>query len=402
MIGDPKQAIYKFRGADIFTYISAKRAVDGAYSLDTNYRSTHEMVAATNGFFTRHKRPFIYDADIPFVKVLANGGADSLFIENKKSPALSWMLFDGLGVSSKLDLSDTCAEGCAQQVFELLDKAQKNQAVLGYCLNGSDSEHASEKGQPLKAQDVAVLVRSAKQAKWIKNALSKRGIGSVYVGRESIFQSDQALAMHALLQAIHILSENQYRNAIAHPIWQVSLQTLQEFMVNESLWEDQLEQLYAAREVWQKKGVMAMFMYWLHTRNLPAMWLSSKGDSADDSTDSSSNDSLNKGQSTNGERCLTNYLHLAELLQDASCEVQGMQGLISWLSHKISINISDTIKGRPPKSAIATCTQLIPAPNQPKPNKKPCLVESLAVEVSVGFALKSRMAIQIKANGHKL
>ncbi len=315
MIGDPKQAIYKFRGADIFTYISAKRAVDGAYSLDTNYRSTHEMVAATNGFFTRHKRPFIYDADIPFVEVLAKGNADSLFIEGKKSPALSWMMADGLGVNSKLELSDACAQGSAEQICQLLNLAKINQATL--------ANENSEDEKALKAQDIAVLVRSAKQARWVKNALSKRGIGSVYVGRESIFQSDQALAMHSLLQAIHVLSEQQFRNAIAHPIWQVSLITLQEFMNHESLWEEQLEQLYEAREIWLKKGVMAMFMYWLHKRNLPATWLAPSKDNTEE----------------NGERCLTNYLHLAELLQDASGEVQGMQGLISWLSHKISINI---------------------------------------------------------------
>ena len=317
MIGDPKQAIYKFRGADIFTYISAKRAVDGAYSLDTNYRSTHEMVAATNGFFTRHERPFIYDKDIPFVKVLAKGAADSLFIEDKKSPALSWMMADGLRVSSKLELSDSCAQGSAEQICQLLNLAKTNQATL--------ANENSQDARALKAQDIAVLVRSAKQAKWIKNALSKRGIGSVYVGRESIFQSDQALAMHSLLQAIHVLSEQQFRNALAHPIWQVSLEKLQQFMSHESLWEQQLEQLYEAREIWLKKGVMAMFMYWLHKRNLPATWLAPNTDQMEE----------------NGERCLTNYLHLAELLQDASGEVQGMQGLISWLSHKISINIGN-------------------------------------------------------------
>ena len=329
MIGDPKQAIYKFRGADIFTYISAKRAVDGAYSLDTNYRSTTEMVAATNQFFTRHNRPFIYDEDIPFVEVLAKGDAKSLYLNDKKEAALTWMLADGLGVSSKQELSNSCAEGAAEQICQLLNLAKTGQASLRKTPcdddllkeEGVSISEQSLKAQPLKAQDIAVLVRSAKQAKWVKTALSKRGVGSVYVGRESIFQSDQAMAMYSLLQAIHVLSESQFRNAIAHPIWQVSLQTLQTFMQDEALWETQLSQLYEAREIWLKKGVMAMFMYWLHQRDLPATWLSSVG------------------EEENGERCLTNYLHLAEILQDASCEVQGMQGLISWLSNKISVNI---------------------------------------------------------------
>ncbi len=327
MIGDPKQAIYKFRGADIFTYIKAKKAVDGAYSLDTNYRSTFEMVAAVNGFFTRHDRPFIYDADIPFVPVKAKGDAATLNISKKQSPALSWMFADGLGKTSKGDISDECSEGTAEQICELLNLSQAGDATLN---------KGAEDSTPLLAKDIAVLVRSAKQAKWVKTALSKRGIGSVYVGRESIFQSDQALAMYSLLQAIHMLSERQFRNAIAHPMWHVSLQTLQQFMHSESLWEEQLEQLYQAREVWQKKGVMAMFMYWLHKRDLPATWLDRS--SQQESSDNSRPDDNNHGNE-DGERCLTNYLHLAEILQDASTQVQGMQGLISWLSNKISINL---------------------------------------------------------------
>ncbi len=315
MIGDPKQAIYKFRGADIFTYIQAKQAVDGAYSLDTNYRSTQPMVSAVNGFFSRHDRPFIYDKDIPFVSVKAKGDAAALVINNQQSPALSWMFSDGLDKTSKQDIANECSEGCAQQICELLSLSQQGNATLND--PSASDESLSEKS--LLAKDIAVLVRSARQAKWIKQSLSKRGIGSVYVGRESIFQSDQAMAMYSLLQAIHMLSEAQFRNAIAHPVWCVSLETLQQFINGESLWEDQLEQLYAARDLWEKKGVMAMFMNWLHVRDLPAAWLSS--------------------ESIEGERCLTNFLHLSELLQDASSQVQGFQGLISWLSHKISINL---------------------------------------------------------------
>lgn len=52
MIGDPKQAIYAFRGADIYTYLAARRATSGRlHSLDTNYRSSTAMVAAVNQVF---------------------------------------------------------------------------------------------------------------------------------------------------------------------------------------------------------------------------------------------------------------------------------------------------------------------------------------------------------------
>ena len=71
MIGDPKQAIYSFRGADIFTYMMARNAVTAHYSLDYNYRSSPEMIDAVNGFFEHKTAPFIYEQDIPFHRVKA-------------------------------------------------------------------------------------------------------------------------------------------------------------------------------------------------------------------------------------------------------------------------------------------------------------------------------------------
>ena len=64
------------------------------------------------------------------------------------------------------------------------------------------------------------------------------------------------------------------------------------------------------------------------------------------------------------------------LLRSFVLSANAKAGYMAKYAHKISIRINDTIKGKPPKSAMATCTQLIPAPNQPKPNKKPCLAES--------------------------
>ena len=52
LIGDPKQSIYGFRGADIHSYLSARRATEGRhYQLGTNYRSTEALVEAVNQLF---------------------------------------------------------------------------------------------------------------------------------------------------------------------------------------------------------------------------------------------------------------------------------------------------------------------------------------------------------------
>ena len=301
MIGDPKQAIYKFRGADIFTYIKAKHEVQGAYSLDTNYRSSQDMENAVNHVFSQHSRPFIYDSDIPFQPVLSADKGKPLTYEGKKASALTWQLLNVREKPSKEYLNSRFAASAAESISTLLNQSQNEQANID--------------GKKIQAQDIAVLVRSGRQAEFVKQALNERGIASVYVGRDSIFATEEALSVFGLLQAVHEQNERSFKNALAHPIWGLSLAEIEQFNTNEQLWEKQLDALHKALQDWQYKGVMTMLTNWLHDRGMPAIWLQDKN---------------------HGERRLTNVLHLAEILQQASVEQQGMQGLISWFAQQLA------------------------------------------------------------------
>ena len=302
MIGDPKQAIYKFRGADIFTYIQAKQEVTQSYSLDTNYRSSASMVTAVNTLFTQHHSPFIYDQDIPFVSVAAKDDAARLWISGVEDKAVSWQYVntEQREFTKKDELIECFAQECAEQIAQLL--------------NHPEAELKTKEGsKTVLAKDMAVLVRSGRQAQVVKNALNERGVGCVYVGQDNVFESHEAQGLLMLMQAVHALSERKYRNAIAHPIWQLSLSELEANLLDEELWEQQLELLYKAHEIWMKQGIMPMVMFWMHERALPQAWL----------------------DNVNGERTLTNMMHLAELLQDATSEVQGMQGLMTWFDQQV-------------------------------------------------------------------
>ena len=68
LIGDPKQAIYAFRGADIFTYMKARSEVVAHYTLDTNWRSAPGMVESVNALFSRMETAFMFK-EIPFLPV---------------------------------------------------------------------------------------------------------------------------------------------------------------------------------------------------------------------------------------------------------------------------------------------------------------------------------------------
>lgn len=300
MIGDPKQAIYKFRGADIFTYIQAKRQVDGIYSLDTNYRSTASMVEAVNRIFTFAEAPFIFDKDIPFQPVKSIDKAPPLQLNAQPQSALSWQWLSVDAKENKSALDQRFASGAAEQIAQLLNDGAAGTATI------NDS--------PVQAKNIAILVRSGRQAELMKHALRERQISSVFVGRNSIFATEEALALFHFLEAVHEKNERLYRNAIAHPVWMFDLPYLKTLGDNEALWDDELERLSNSHVEWQRQGVMAMLMQWLHQKKLPQKWL----------------------QVANGERRLTNVLHLGELLQQASTDVQGMQGLLSWLGGQIS------------------------------------------------------------------
>src|SRR6185503_747839 len=61
LIGDPKQAIYGFRGADIFTYLEAAARVDQRYTLEENWRSETPLVRGVNAVFSFVGNPFVFD-----------------------------------------------------------------------------------------------------------------------------------------------------------------------------------------------------------------------------------------------------------------------------------------------------------------------------------------------------
>ncbi|MGB0204083.1 MAG: exodeoxyribonuclease V subunit beta [Neptuniibacter sp.] len=297
MIGDPKQAIYSFRGADIFTYIHARRSVSDTYTLDTNWRSTGPMVDAVNQLFLSSASPFIYDQDITFQSVNAAKGEQQLLIQNQPAPALTFWL-------NEQDEPLSRSQYLAQY-------AKATAAEIDHLLSG-----ASIKGRKVIGSDIAVLVRDRNEADEIKRALLQYEHPSVYLSnRDSVFNSETAIELTLLLQAIEDpLNERAVKSALATDLLQLDMQQLDQLNYDEVLWESVLVEFNEYREVWLRQGVLPMLTRLLQNRNLAAVILSR----------------------TDGERRLTNLLHLGELLQKASLQIEGMTGLNRWLNDQIA------------------------------------------------------------------
>ncbi|GAL11312.1 exodeoxyribonuclease V beta chain [Vibrio astriarenae] len=197
MIGDPKQAIYGFRGADIFTYIKARNQVSAHYTLGTNWRSSADMVLSVNQIFELPDSPFIYDSDIPFLPVNYSPSADKRHwtLEGEKQPALIYWQQQPEDDKplSKGEYLDVMASATASEIQKILTASD----------NGSAELVSGDKRHAIQAGDVAVLVRTGAEGQRIQRALADQGIASVYLSnRDSVFSSSVAIDILRLLTAV--------------------------------------------------------------------------------------------------------------------------------------------------------------------------------------------------------
>lgn len=302
MIGDPKQAIYGFRGADIFTYIQARRNVSAHYTLGCNWRSSSALVAAVNGLFERAKDPFIYEADIPFLPVEAQGKSKALLLEGETAPVLHCWQLTGQPTFNRGDYQSKMARATAAEIHRLLTLARAGKALIG--------------SEPVKAGDIAVLVRTGAEGKLVQQELARLAIASVYLSnRESVLEQVEAREILLILHACQNPSEERsLRAALATGLFDLDAKALDELASDERAWESAVQEFMEYRKVWHKRGVLAMLRALLHRRNLAASLLASPY----------------------GERRLTNFLHLGELLQQVSSELDGEYALLRWLGEAVN------------------------------------------------------------------
>ncbi|WP_429143653.1 exodeoxyribonuclease V subunit beta [Aeromonas hydrophila] len=302
MIGDPKQAIYGFRGADIFTYIQARRNVSAHYTLGRNWRSSRALVAAVNGLFERAKDPFIYEADIPFLPVEAQGKSKALLLDGEAAPVLHCWQLSGQPTFNKGDYQSRMARATAVEIHRLLTLARAGKAQIG--------------DKAVKAGDIAVLVRTGAEGKLVQQELARLAIASVYLSnRESVLAQVEAREILLILHACQNPGEERsLRAALATGLFDLDAKALDELASDERAWESAVQEFMEYRKIWHKRGVLAMLRALLHRRNLASSLLASP----------------------NGERRLTNFLHLGELLQQVSCELDGEYALLRWLGEAAS------------------------------------------------------------------
>jgi exodeoxyribonuclease V beta subunit len=286
------------------------------------------MVDATNHCFNIAERraegdgAFLFRSGdgnpVPFINVDAKG-RDNVFVVDGEAPRAltAWRLpsaDNGKAIASASYI-DGMAQSCATEMVRLLDLGQRGRAGLA----GADGAGAL---RPLRPADMAVLVNNRREADAIRAALAQRNVRTVYLSdKDSVFQSPQAAELQHWLAACADPDDGRLvRTALATATLGLAWAQLDALYSNETKWEACVLQFRGYRDCWRRQGVLPMLRRLLHDFGVPARLLGLRADDTQRVQD--------------GERVMTDLLHLAELLQQASTMIEGEHGLIRHLAEQ--------------------------------------------------------------------
>ena len=319
LIGDPKQAIYGFRGADVFAYMRARRAIANRYTLTRNYRSTAELLDAFNALFRNsERRPFIYE-DIPYEPARAPDPPRAVPLQvagDPDAPFRLWFVeadqlreedeknnYLNVEASNRLVIGATVAE-----ITRLLALARTGRARLG--------------DRALQERDLAVLVRKNDQAQQMQQALAAAGVHSVLYSSTSVFHSREAEDLQHILTAVaHPRNLRLLKAALATETLGLTARELFELEQDDRALEGWLDKFAHYHQLWRERGFVPMFAELLRREELPARLM----------------------RLPDGERRATNLLHLAEVLNEAAAQNRlGMTALLKWFAqHRAAEKLAD-------------------------------------------------------------
>ena len=308
LIGDPKQAIYSFRGADIFAYLEAAAGVPGdrRFTLTSNWRSTPRLLDAFNAVFDNAAHPFVFD-QISYHPIQAGKkeeGAQLALTEANDAPLQLWYLpRDQEGKELNVGRANRAVPlAVAAEIARLLSDGAQGKALID--------------GRPVLPEDIAVIVRSHRQAGAVQDALVSLAIPSVMRSDASIFATREARELCTVLTAIASpASEPKVRAALVTDVFGLTGDDIAQLLEAEPLWEAWLEKFRDFHQSWLERGFMVMAQGLMSREGVRGRLLCRSG----------------------GERRLTNLLHCFEILHGASHERGlGAEGLVTWFGERIS------------------------------------------------------------------
>lgn len=301
LVGDPKQAIYGFRGADVYTYLKAYDAVgvQQRHHLDANQRSIAPLIGALNAFFSVSDDAFKQEK-IRYHAVTTGARQHAILSDSREAKPqdyqpLRFIAYSGHDKINKDQAREWAINSTVAEIVYLLTGAAQNKVLLG--------------NNPLQAKDIVILVRAHFEADACHFALAKVGIKAAMQSRSKVFDSQEAEDMGRVLAAFaEPHNEGKIRAVLASRLCGATLSDLLAWQKNTKLWTEHLIRFQQYHKTWQQKGFMVAWREFLQQEGAAARL----------------------AHLPQGERILTNFLHLADLLHEEYRQRLGMHQLCEW------------------------------------------------------------------------
>ncbi len=292
LIGDPKQAIYRFRGADIYSYFAARNKADYLLTLQRNFRSHPLLVAGVNRLFAG-VRPFAFPDEImPYQPVEAARTAEDEALY-RGGRALDPLLYCQLPAPEGEEGKRWSSGKAAEHIQDFVVRE------VGRLLGGETPVLCRKEGvdRPLQPRDIAILVRNNNHAAAYQRALMHKGIPAVVASRQSVFATAECADILRLLQAIHEPGDLRLQKAAMTCSWfGLNGQQLQEIWLDDEAFDRWHLRFQAYAQLWQEQGFLTMMSSLLRQEQVFSHLA---------------------GQEL-AERRISNISHLLELIQEAA------------------------------------------------------------------------------------
>ena len=311
MVGDPKQAIYGFRNADVYAYFDARSGAR-LHRIAENRRASEPLLAAIGALFDC-PAPFLIDeiemhppryGERPRPQLLAPPGA-------APRAAFNWVRLsaDGDRRLSKEDARQRAARACAAEIARLLGEPRT--LVRWPAPEAAGNAPGAERELALQPRDIAVLVGTAYEAGVIKRALTSQGIGAAEISRQSVFESREARELVRVITAVASpSSSSRLRGALVTGLIGWSAEQLEEVAGDERAWSRIVAAFEACARAWPRRGAQAA----LRALLLDDLEVAGRVAAGAD-----------------GERALTNLAHLLDLMSESAASTDSPAAALAWL-----------------------------------------------------------------------
>ena len=309
VVGDPKQSIYRFRGADVFAYLQAANELHGrALHLDRNFRATPGLVRAVNALFSRADPFLLPEIDYEVVEAAQDRTAALSLPEGADAAAFQIRLLPPFQDEPRKDEAvDLAARYAANEIASLLHGG------------------ATLLERPLIGADIAVLVRTARQGQAMARALRGLGVQCVEMDDTSVFNTRDAQDLHRLLAALAddsgaagpfaFTAAARLKGALAADLFGLGLVDIAALQEDDRVWALWHDRAAGWRRIWMRSGIATLIRHLLF--------------------DAETDGARHLLECEGGLRRLTNVLHLADLLRQAeSRDRLAPAGLVEWLARQ--------------------------------------------------------------------